>query len=712
MVPAPGSHRHRAAPAPAPGKRPYRWLPVLVIAAVALSVLPLPAPAVEAAPPEVVVSLTWDDGRANQLGSLDIQDRYGFDATYYVNSAMIGDSSYYLTKPNLDRIAASGAEIGGHTERHTNLTSASTSTARTAICNDRQRLVDWYGPNAGRSFAYPYGAVNEQVEGIVQSCGYDSARGVGGVRQVGSCGSCPLTETVPPADPYRLRSLNSVLDPTTLADLKQSVTQAEQAGGGWVVYVLHDLGTGGDGYGIDPTVYDQFLSWLASKSNIRVETVADALAGPAAPGGLDTGNNLLVNPGLEIDANNDGLADCWQRTGYGVNQYQFSRTSEAHSGSFAEQVTVTGFTSGDRKILPFQDSGTCAPAVTGGEAYRMGVWYESTVPVNIVVFYRDGGGTWRYWRTGPAMPAANQWTWATFSPGPLPSDARAVSFGVALTAVGTLRTDDYVLVPAVAPPTDTTPPTVALTQPADGAPIAGTTQLAAEATDNIHVTAVEFRVRGTVVGTDTSAPFALDWDSTTVADGAAPVTAVARDAHGNATTSEARTVQVANGAAPATLRNPSLESRDADRTPSCWTRTGYGTNTFLWSETGDTHSGPSAEQLMLTSRVTGDRKLLIKMDAGQAAGGCAPNVTPGRTYDLSTWYQSTVPTGIVVYYRTATGEWVYWKSSWIMPASSTWVQARYTTPPLPADATALSFGMYLATPGTLKTDDYGMGVRS
>jgi hypothetical protein len=27
--------------------------------------------------------------------------------------------------------------------------------------------------------------------------------------------------------------------------------------------------------------------------------------------------NLLTNPSLEIDANNDGIADCWQRFGWG-----------------------------------------------------------------------------------------------------------------------------------------------------------------------------------------------------------------------------------------------------------------------------------------------------------------------------------------------------------------------------------------------------------
>ena len=135
-------------------------------------------------PAKVVVSLTWDDGRASQTGSLAIQAKYGYPATYYINSAEIGAGPGKLTKGQLDVIAASGGnEIGGHTDHHVDLTSLPPAQVTSEICNDRSRLVGWYGAAAGRSFAYPFGAVNSTAKAAVQGCGYQSARGVGRPRQ-------------------------------------------------------------------------------------------------------------------------------------------------------------------------------------------------------------------------------------------------------------------------------------------------------------------------------------------------------------------------------------------------------------------------------------------------------------------------------------------------------------------------------------------------
>jgi hypothetical protein len=106
---------------------------------------------------------------------------------------------------------------------------------------------------------------------------------------------------------------------------------------------------------------------------------------------------------------------------------------------------------------------------------------------------------------------------------------------------------------------DATPPTVALTAPAQGASLAGMVSLQATASDNVGVTRVEFLVDGTRVATVTSPPYVAAWDSHTVLNGSHTVTARAYDAVGNATTSAARTVTVAQpGAAvyDATLKVP------------------------------------------------------------------------------------------------------------------------------------------------------------
>jgi lysophospholipase L1-like esterase len=105
-------------------------------------------------------------------------------------------------------------------------------------------------------------------------------------------------------------------------------------------------------------------------------------------------------------------------------------------------------------------------------------------------------------------------------------------------------------------PGDTTAPTVLLTAPAANASVSGSSvSLAATASDNVGVAGVQFKVDGANVGSeDTVAPYSLAWDSGTVSNGNHMITAVARDAAGNTTTSNAVTVTVNNTAAPGVIQ--------------------------------------------------------------------------------------------------------------------------------------------------------------
>jgi len=560
---------------------------------------------------------------------------------------------------------------------------------------------------------------------------------------------------------------------------------------------------------VSPATLDAFLSWLEGRQlqNTYVKTMHQVMVGdyptPAEPM-LST--NLLINPSLEEDSDGDDKADCWDRNGYGSSTANWTRTSDAHSGSFGEQLEITSFNSGDRKLLPIMDAGQpagCAPAVTPGELYQISAWYKSTVPVFTVLFYLDEFDVWRYWRDAPQMSASVDWVQMNYAVGSIPTGAKAVSFGLALEQVGTLVTDDYSmslvqnnpLPPDTTPPVisgiapadgtgvngvvqltasvtdniavhqvefmingavvandktspysvswdsklaangvvtysvraldfggnealsathqldvfnDNNPPTVSLTQPpspTEGAEVSGFVTLEAAATDDTGVARVDFLVNGSVVGTASTEPYSVNWNSLLNADGAASVVAKAFDAAGNSTETPVVNVTL-NNHADNLLTNPSLEM-DANNNgyTDCWQRAGYGTNAYTWSRvSGLAHSGNFAESLTVTSRTSGDRKLLQTLDSS----GCAPTVTAGARYALSGWYQSTSPTGIVVYYRNSVGTWVYWKSSAVFAASSDWAQASYTTPPIPAGATAISFGLYLDKVGTLVTDDYVM----
>ncbi|WP_345038853.1 polysaccharide deacetylase family protein [Arthrobacter methylotrophus] len=154
------------------------------------------------------------------------------------------------------------------------------------------------------------------------------------------------------------------------------------------------------------------------------------------------------------------------------------------------------------------------------------------------------------------------------------------------------------------------------------------------------------------------------------------------------------------------LQNPSLETAGpvASGLPYCWAIGSYGTQTSTFTSVSPGHTGNVAEQMVTTGYVDGDAKLLPTLDLGQ----CAPSATPGHTYQMSAWYKSTAPTQFELYYRTGLGTWTYWTASPNFVAATAWTQATWTSPAVPAGASAISLGLNLLSNGTLVTDDYGL----
>jgi hypothetical protein len=88
---------------------------------------------------------------------------------------------------------------------------------------------------------------------------------------------------------------------------------------------------------------------------------------------------------------------------------------------------------------------------------------------------------------------------------------------------------------------------VSLTAPANNATVAGSVNVTANATDNIGVTGVQFKLDGSNLGAEsTTSPFSVAWNTTQVADGTHTLTAVARDLAGNTTTASSVSVTVQN----------------------------------------------------------------------------------------------------------------------------------------------------------------------
>jgi peptidoglycan/xylan/chitin deacetylase (PgdA/CDA1 family) len=419
---------------------------------------PQTSPEAAAAPVQTVVSLTFDDGHAEQLAARSVLAAHNMQGTFFINSGRIDTTPAFMTLSQLRDLASDGNEIAGHTAQHADLTTLSSDEATREVCNDRMNLLSWgFEPT---SFAYPYGHTNAAVERIVAACGYNSARQVGDIRTPANngCSGCSYAETIPPADPYSTRAPDSVDGFWSLEDIEDLVTQAENHGGGWVQLTFHHINEGGGAYSITLAKFAALLDWLQQRAGqgTEVKTVNQVIGGslrPGGPGPVPPVGQPLQNASLETDANGDGLPNCWAFGTFGSNTATWTRTTDAHTGSYAERVDISSYTSGDRKLVMTQDLGECTPSVTPGHRQTLQAWYKSTSPTQLVTYYRDAVGKWFYWASSPSFEAAGTWAQASWTTPPAPNSATAVSFGLNLAAVGSLTTDDYSLDDAgVAPP--------------------------------------------------------------------------------------------------------------------------------------------------------------------------------------------------------------------------------------------------------------------
>ena len=95
---------------------------------------------------------------------------------------------------------------------------------------------------------------------------------------------------------------------------------------------------------------------------------------------------------------------------------------------------------------------------------------------------------------------------------------------------------------ASAPPADTTPPTVGISTPGNGATVWGTTTVQINASDNVGVVSVSLYVDGGLLATATSSPYSFAWNTGGVLNGYHTLQATARDAAGNLSTTQASTL--------------------------------------------------------------------------------------------------------------------------------------------------------------------------
>ena len=444
------------------------------VATVIIALLALVAPFLapvksSAATNPTIVSITFDDGNADQAAAATVLNNSGLKGTFYITTGWIGAPGY-LSRTDLSGLAAGGHEIGAHTVTHPDLIEIDPAEAKRQICNSRWTLDSWgFKPV---SFAYPFADANATVASQAADCGFNTSRGLGDVKSPTGCTTCVKAETLPPPDGQFLRAPDQVDASWTLNNLKQQVTQAANKGG-WVILTFHHVcavtGTAAcpADQSIKTSTFTSFVSWLKtyasnSTKNTVVRTIDQAVRqymgtsypayqAPtqiASPPVVPDGVNAIQNPSLEATNPATGFPQCFQAGGWGTNTVAWSKTNDAHSGSVAEQLDVSGYQNGDAKLLPTLDFGACSPSVTPGKAYDLSVWAKSTAVTQFALYYRDAAGVWFYWTSSPWFAAASTYTQMTFRTPVVPAGATAITFGLALIANGSLTTDDYSMVSA------------------------------------------------------------------------------------------------------------------------------------------------------------------------------------------------------------------------------------------------------------------------
>jgi len=459
-------------------KRRLPWLrrfPAVVLAAgIVAAAVWLPAGQASAAPvhasvsaarraaarPKVVVTFAWGGGLADQMASLPIFRSYGMHATYFVPSGLVctlsqarcAKSSRYLTLTDVRKIAAAGNEIGGLGVTHQQLTTMPAAEAKREICDDRSNLIHWgFRPT---DFAYPFAAVNPAVEALTRECGYNSGLGTGTLRGAGRCITCAWAENIPPLNAYDVRTpveVNSVKTVWVPRTYESIVTNAQQHGGGWIVFTLHAVCPTNCGLGTSAPILTTVLKWLRNQraNNVQVEPMNQVIGGPMRPAVPGPAPRRLrapgiANAGLRQAAN--GSPVCFQQASSARTAATFSYQARGGPhGAAAETVRLTRPGNGGAELLQTMDLGSCAPSVSSGHAYKTGLWYRASGPARIEVYRRTSIGDWVYWATSPAFPASAPWRHASWTTPAVPAGTTALSFGMTAKTAGVVTTSDYSL---------------------------------------------------------------------------------------------------------------------------------------------------------------------------------------------------------------------------------------------------------------------------
>ncbi len=231
----------------------------------------------------------------------------------------------------------------------------------------------------------------------------------------------------------------------------------------------------------------------------------------------------------------------------------------------------------------------------------------------------------------------------------------------------------------IAPAGDTTSPTVSISSPASNTTLSNTTTLSANASDNVAVFGVQFKLNGGNLGAeDTTYPYSITFDSTTQLNGAYSLSALARDAAGNHANSPAVAISINNAPivssisiSPATLSLSTGLTSQLTGTARDAAGVTIPNTTFVWASTNTTIASVSTLGLVTAkapgstniSATASGKSAQITVSVNNPSDTEAPSI-PGNLTTLNisstsltlSWNPATDNTGVTGYkiYRNGT----------------------------------------------------------
>ena len=244
--------------------------------------------------------------------------------------------------------------------------------------------------------------------------------------------------------------------------------------------------------------------------------------------------NLIANASVETA--NGSLPANWNEGNWGTNTTTFTyMNNNANTGTHSLYINMTKHVSGDAKW--YFDNVMVQP----NQKYTYSDFYKSNIATEIDAQYTDTSGKLSYAYLSAPAASSTSWTASNVS-FTTPANVKSLTIFHVINKVGWLQTDDFSLAAA----TTASTPTVTLTAPAAGATISGTQTVSANASDALSVAGVQFKVDSTNIGAeDTTAPYSVNLDTTTLSNGSHTISATARNSTG-LTTAVSEVVNVQN----------------------------------------------------------------------------------------------------------------------------------------------------------------------